>query len=306
MVSKEQEEKILEETKLLVETFLKTRESDIDLGKRCGISSSTVGRRLTNKDRIVALYGQNGDEIYKKVMAIRNENLQRGKMIGSQTSMLNHVKEGEMINSPKLLLGVFFASPEKQQQFLFHLALTTRAKPQLLEELFGIDQNEIVELFEKTVGPSAYGAIKYYLEIDDYDQELAKSKILTLYRDMLLANKNNDKKEKVRIIKEVTDDKAAKFRKKWQDYVDNKTEVNRKSCKLISDEEIEVVLRYQLKYALTDYIVAEQFYINRPNYRLRVQQLLENNMELYRRYEQLADRNNYDNRKEFGFNRGQY
>ena len=39
MVSKVQNEKILEETKMLVNLFLETNESDIELSKRTGISS---------------------------------------------------------------------------------------------------------------------------------------------------------------------------------------------------------------------------------------------------------------------------
>lgn len=304
MVSREQEEKILQETKLLVETFLMTRESDIDLGKRCNITSSTVGRRLTNKERIIAVFGENGEEIYNQIMAIRNDNLQKGKMIGSQTSMLNHIKEGEFVKTPKLLLGVFFNKPEKQEKFLYHLALTTRAKPQLLSELFGIDEDEICKIIEKVGGPLTEKSNKFYLELDTYNQEKARNRILNLYKDILLANKNKDKALKVSLIKEITDAKIVEFQKKWNAHLNGEKFIERKENKILTDEDIVAILNYQLKYSLTDYHICEQFSLNRQNYRERVRNYIQDNNELRCRYEELLDYN-LSIKKDYGFNRGQ-
>ena len=178
MRSVSQEEKIIRETKELVELFLQTNASDIELSKMTGISSSTVGRRLTNKKRIIQVYGYKiGEEIYNQVMGIRKNNLQKGKKIGGQKSMLNNVyvkdENGKFSGSTKLRVDVIYDDELLQKHFLFHLALTFKAKPKTIADLFQIDEKKLLEdLIGVSMG--GYNSLLNLIYHDNSDQELVK------------------------------------------------------------------------------------------------------------------------------------
>lgn len=269
MVSREQEAKMLEETKLLVDLFLKTQESDIDLEKRTGISSSTVGRRLTNKKRIIQVYGYKiGEEIYNQVMGIRKNNLQKGKKIGGQKSMLNNVyvkdKNGKFSGSTKLRIDVIYDDELLQKHFLFHLALTFKAKPKTIADLFQIDEKKLLEdLIGVSMG--GYNSLLNLIYHDNSDQELVKQNIISYYRELLYAISKKENEEKIRLINMVSDEKASLVKKSLEDGT-----VNTAS---LTDEEVEVLFRYQIKYALSVTEVANTFGLDAKIYEMRISSL---------------------------------
>ena len=130
VVSEKQQEYILAETRYLVEYFLNTNKSDIEISKATGISSSTVGRRLTNKQRIVEAFPEDGLGKYNKVMERRKANLARAKIIGGQTSRLNNSiingKSKDFSGTTKLSLDILYPNEEQQWEFLMHIALCFR------------------------------------------------------------------------------------------------------------------------------------------------------------------------------------
>ena len=132
-------EQVLRETKLLVRLFLKTNASDEELSKMTGISSSTVGRRLTNRDIILSCFPANGERLFEIVREKRKYNRERGKVIGNQTSVLNNFN-----GTPKLRLDVIYKDERKQLKFLSHLVLTFRAKLPLISELFGFEERKFL------------------------------------------------------------------------------------------------------------------------------------------------------------------
>ena len=71
------DEKMIKETRQLVNLFLRTNKSDIELSRMTGISSSTVGRRLTNEFGILKAFPERGAEIYELIKENRQKNLQR-------------------------------------------------------------------------------------------------------------------------------------------------------------------------------------------------------------------------------------
>jgi len=269
MVSREQEAKMLEETKLLVDLFLKTQESDIDLEKRTGISSSTVGRRLTNKKRIIQVYGYKiGEEIYNQVMGIRKNNLQKGKKIGGQKSMLNNVyvkdENGKFSGSTKLRVDVIYDDELLQKHFLFHLALTFKAKPKTIADLFQIDEKKLLEdLIGVSMG--GYNSLLNLIYHDNSDQELVKQNIISYYRELLYAISKKDNEEKIRLINMVSDEKASLVKKSLEDGT-----VNTAS---LTDEDVEVLFRYQIKYALSVTEVANTFGLDAKIYEMRISSL---------------------------------
>ena len=291
MISKEQEEKILKETKILVDLFLETNASDIELSTKTGISSSTVGRRLTNKENIIKVYPLNGIELYEKIMANRQNNLQKGKVIGGQASILNNmpIENKPISNIPKLKLELLYADEKKQMQLMKHIALTFRAKPPLLAYLFGIDEEVIIkQLFNNE---NTFNALNYLINNDYADQEVVKIKIIVYYRDLLNALKNKDKNEINNLISKVSDYKANEIIRK------------REEGSRISDDDLETIINYQLKYSLSQIEIGKIFGINANHYSMRVQKFLETNNELKEPYEALTNYNAYMHRSNYGKNR---
>ena len=282
MKSREQEEKILKETKLLVELFLETGLSDIELSKQTGISSSTVGRRLTNAFNIKKIYPDNGDELYEQIMFKRQENLHNGKVLGGQISVIRNTplkdRNGKFKGSfSKLRLDFFYQNKEKQMKLLKHMALTFRAKPPLLSELFGFTEEEIINyLYEST--PNSL-SIKYLIENDFSDQMDAKDKIIAFYCDLLDAAKGFDVERVNELIKRVFDFHA------------HEVIIKRKNNELLNSDDFGEIVKYQLKYALKQKDVCSIFGLE-PNYfRTRLSKYLAENEELKERYNALTDFN---------------
>ena len=271
---------IVDETRKLVELFIQTNASDIELSNITGISSSTVGRRLTNLDYIKAAFPEKGNELYDFIKVKRKQNLQKGKALGGQVTLLNHVyNDEEKVESTKLRLDVLYNTKEKQYSFLKHAALTFRLHLDTLSNLFSIKEEEILENFVGNAGGS-YEAITFLFYHDGKNQKIAKENFISYYRELLNAISNKDKEAKKRLIEQIGDSKAIEFRNKER-------AINEK----ITDEEMMTLLRYQLKYALTALNMKSIFGINRQNYQRRIQILLENDPELRSDYEYLADYN---------------
>jgi len=134
------EQRMINETRIIVEKFLETNASDKTLEQLTGYPASTIGRRLNNKERIMRAFPENGEELYNLIIAKRQENLQKGKIIGSQKAMLNYGTENQKI--APLLLSILAKSEKIQYQILKNIALTFRAQLPLLSELFQIDEDE--------------------------------------------------------------------------------------------------------------------------------------------------------------------
>lgn len=306
MTREEQENRKLEnqikrvnETALLCTEFLLTNASDIELSTKTGISSSTVGRRLTNKDNVLLAYDEVKDNLLEKgqdiedipatgsllfdlIVQKRQENLLRGKSLGGQTTLLNHVyiksEEGKFDGSTKIKIDVIYKGLESQYRFIVHAALTFRLHLDTLSQMLQIDENELLENMIRIV-PSAYDAITSLLYHDVNDQEKARNEFLSYYRELLNAIRTKDIEEKKRLINVISDSKVAEIRK------------NHNPGDALSDEDIEAILKYQVKYSLTQDETTLMFGINRANYNKRLERVLLNNPSLRQKYEYLSDYN---------------
>lgn len=266
-------EQVIRETKLLVKLFLEYNESDIDLAKRTGLSSSTVGRRLTNRDIILLCFPSNGERLFEIIKEKRKYNLNRGKAIGSQTSIINYLN-----NTPKLRLDIIYKDEDKQMQFLSHLVLHFRCKPALISELFGFDEDDITtKLLDFNKG--CYESFNYLFYKDNYDQEQAKINVIDYYRNLIEAISKKDIATKNVLIREISDNKVIEFKN------------NHTNGDIKDDNDILTLLRYQLKYAVSNRKMGEKFHFDDANYARRVRKLIENNQELQNRYELLVNYN---------------
>ncbi len=277
--------KRIEETKKLVELFLVNFESDIELSKKTGISSSTIGRRLASKELIVAAFPKNGEAIYNFVSKKRQQNLQKGKILGAQKSMLSNTyekdEEGKFTGvSKRLRLDIFYSVKEKQMKLLMHIALTFRTNLSTLANLFQIDENTLLnELLQ--YNPACSSALKYLFFHDNYDQSEARAKLLDFYNSYLDSLCKHNITEQNRLIKIVTDGDAKKF-------LDN-----RKSGDKLTDDDIMLLLNYQLKYATSFKTLATTFGIERINYQHRVEKILKEEPEISARLENILNFNSF-------------
>ena len=288
MTSREQDIKIIEETKMLVDLFLKTNASDIELSKKTGISSSTVGRRLTNKDYILKAFPTNGEILFEKIKLKRQENLLKGKALGGQTTLLNHVftkdEERKVTGSTKLKLDVIFPKEENQNRFLVHISLYFHLHLDTLSLLFQIDEKELFDKLNK-ISPSSYKSFEYLFKMDDTNQDIARENFLNYYRELINAMRERNLEEKKRLINEVCDKKVLDFRN------------NHKPGDTILEEDIIALFNYQMKYALSNESIGYMFNIHNKNYAKRINAYLFDKPELKRSYEHVVDYNLYKYRQ---------
>ncbi len=272
MVNNEQTEKIIHETEFLVKLFLKTNCSDVDLSKLTKISSSTVGRRLTNKEWIMKAFPDNGEELYEEIAKKRQQNIEKGKIMGSQISLLNKNFNRDNINSvPALRFDVLFKNPQSSLIFIYHMALTFKTELSTLADLLQISERDL----ERQMTEAKPGSSYYFYNLKQYyfDQEEAKIRFVRYYQELLEALKNGQKEMLYELLMAVTDNKAESIIK------------NRQSGEIISDKDLMIILIYQLKYFISTKSTCQIFGINIHNYRERVKRLLEQNPELYRQYD---------------------
>jgi hypothetical protein len=266
MLSKNQNEVILAETRYLVNLFLETNLSDLELEKKTGISSSSIQRRLTNKAKIMEAF-KNGEEIYELVNKRRKANLKKGKIRGGLTSQLNNIYTKE---NTKLRLDLFFEYKNLELEFLRNLILVFRAKRKTIEELFNYTEEELNDIYE--------GNEMDYLEnYDNTIQEFSKEEIITYYRDLLNSINSKEKNKISNEIKEINDywiyelmDKISK-------------------SKPLNENDYNNLLNYQLKYALREHDIEKLFNIDKDIYFENVIKILDNNIILKNRYNNLKN-----------------
>lgn len=280
VVSEKQENDIIAETKYLVEYYLNTNKSDVEISKATGISSSTVGRRLTNKKRILEAFPEDGLKKYNEVAERRKANLARAKIIGGQTSRLNNTivngKSKDFSGTVKLSLDILHQNQEQQWKFLMHIALCFRLKLGSLANLFHLDEKLIIKKFLGLKG-GVYNSLLYLFYQDVTDQQIAIEKFLNYYKELLTAIKNKDIEQENNLKKQVTDYSVSEFIKEFE------------TSKTLTDDNIEVLLNYQLKYALTFDNMINRFNLNGMEYQNKVMQFISDKPYLKERLDALID-----------------
>jgi len=277
MVSNEKEEKIIREIQMLVKIFLITRLSDIELANKTGLSSSTVGRRLTDKERILKAFPDKGEKVYTTIQKLRKLNLAKGKMLGAETSKMNYGTDEVKQN---LNINVFGVTQEKQMNVLKHMILTFRPKLSLLSELFQIEENQLYELIMLYAKDSSE-SIKYIFEFEYTDQNVAREKIISFYQDLVNAKNSKDKNEISSVWAQIDDSRYERFKN------------NRQPLSRLCDEDIELVVSYQLKKCCAQEEACKTLGISFSQYKIRLKEIICPGHPLYNQYEQLAAYKNF-------------
>lgn len=307
----ENQNKRIDETVLLCTEFLLTNLSDIELSNKTGISSSTVGRRLTNQSFIYSSFPKvkenllksglkeeqipkSSEELFELIQTKRQENLLKGKALGGQTTLLNHIylKGPDTLfqGSTKLSLNAIYSTTLEQYKFIINASLYFRLHLDTLSKLFQIEEKELLDNMLR-YGNRCYESLKTLFYHDSKDQNIARIEFMNYYREMLDAIRHKNLNEKSRLTNIISDKNASLLLTKIKMAKEKKLSIS------LSNEDIETLIKYQLKYYITTRDVAYMFLIDRNNYQRRVTNYLEENLELKKEYESLMAYNEYKYKK---------
>ena len=247
------------ETKTLVELFLNENLNYLEIYEKTHIPFDRIKARLTNVFILKKLYGIKSQEIYTAII--------------NKMQQLSNEKRPE----PKLKVELFYKRLEDQRQFLIHLALTFRATFKTIEELFNISLDN---LFAQT-DEYTYSVAFNYLNVELLDQEEVKRKIIAYYKEYLDAYRNKDIEKIRKLIRSVTDYDIKKYK------------LTHVVGSPFTSDDIIALLKYQLKYGLSNNKMGEIFHIDSTKYSKNVYMILEQEQykDLKIRYERLMDYN---------------
>ena len=256
------QEEVNLETKRVVETFLNEDLTIIELASKCHMTINKTLSRLRNSYGISLLYPSNSFNIMQKI---------KEKM---------DLMEKKKANGDFLNLNVFYKDPQNQKKILIHLALTFRAKSQLIKDLFNVNLRDLMGDEDYNF----YNISFLYLEnFDDKDQEVAKKQILDFYNNFLESAKSRNTDKIKGVLRQITDYKASELQK------------NHIIGSPYTEDDYLTLLNYQLKYSLTNAGMNRLFSIDEDHYKRKIQVILEKEeySELRRRFEHLQDFNSF-------------
>lgn len=257
-------DKLKEETIFLVNLFLQTNKSDQQLSLLTNLSRSTIGRRLTNEKVIKECFPDN-PEIYDLIRNKRQENLKKAKILGGQSSLLNN---------NHLKLDILYSDEEKQYKFLAQLALTYRTKLDLLSDLFQIDEEILLNNLLK-YNSNLSNSLNYLFNRESYIEDIAKYNTVLFYKNLVNALLKKDNNYFNKVINEISDKDIQEFLNKPKDILNNK--------------DILMLLKYQLKYSLSNKTMSNIFNIDELIYTNLLKNILNHNIELNNRYNELIN-----------------
>ncbi len=168
-----------------------------------------------------------------------------------------------------------FPNEEKRRNFLIQSILTFNLRIESVCKLLGISSDEIYDFLFKT-GNSDYNSLNFVLKNGVRSQTQAINEFKEFFESLVDAVKKKDK-EKIKNIMSILSDKKAK------DIIKNKKRTPWK------EEEILVLLKYQIKYSLSQTDIEKIFRIDNYNYSVYVRKLQDKYPELVSYFDYLTD-----------------
>lgn len=282
------DETVIKETIILVKLFLKYNLSDVALAEATNMSSSTIQRRLTNKENIIKAFDvytmdsfendsklSYGEYIFELVQKKRKENLQEARKKGGLESQKNnaYIKalDGEFSGNKQIInLEYLYNNPKKsedeqkklQYTYLMHIMLYFRLRYQSLAELLNVD----VETLKKNMTRYNNNTYVSLFQMDNTffasNQKKAQADVMEYYNELKNAKKENDKETLKKLLHQVDDSMYKLVKDNYKKKLQYVGKTNTRAISL-SDEEILVILKFQLKYSLSTLTVADDMGLNR-------------------------------------------
>ena len=290
-------DRINEQTRLLVNTFLAENLSDKELEKKTGIPSSTVQRRLTDPKVIGPLYGEN---VYEKIQMKRAENKLNGRMRGGKKSQeLNgYLKDetGKFLGSGiKKTLNDIKINPKRLYKheneifsFIYHSILEFRLKISTMANLLEMDENDLYKKLQSFLDSYMQEVINTDLVFYEQNQEQAVCNFKIFYINLCHAKKTENKEE------------LNKLTNMLYDFDFKSLSYNRTPKTEFTKEEALIALKYQLKHGKYNNDIANSLNIRPDTLSKGYKKVFEDNSKLKQRYDYLNEFHNQLRKKNNG------
>lgn len=198
-------------------------------------------------------------------------------------TLKNHSKNNSpFLNVDTTILEKMYPTEERRYHFIARCILNFKFTIDTACSIFKIEKNELdrkLEFHESKVSQS----LNYHLFHSPFDQDSAKSEFITYFNKLKQAYLNRDIEAFKKQVQELNDSDAIKIKKEH--------EKNHRR----SDEEILIILNYQLKYAISSTAIEKIFSIKRAMYKDRVEALADRYPLLVSNFHYLSDFFNYRN-----------
>lgn len=278
MLSEKQYQNIVDETKKLVELFIRLNASDIELSRLTGISSSTVGRRLTNHDMICAAFEESGERIYNYIKEKRQENLAQAKLVGGRTSAFMALSEDNNekreYDGVKLSLNILGDNLTQQYTNLLHMILCFKISLKYVSQAFIIPEKELYYNLARVTNNNSFKALGSIINSKDPASNISKEKFLNFYRELIQAKIINDYGRITQLMSIINDSDVINIK-------------NRDKEIPMTDNDIMSIFGYQVKYSLSNEEVAMDLGMTGSYYTDRLMAILNTNEELKTIYDDL-------------------
>lgn len=176
-------------------------------------------------------------------------------------------------------LYLMFPNVEKRRKFIINCSLTFGLRLETLADILGENKEKIYgELLYAT--DYMYSSLLTLFELGMNVQEDAKKEFIEFFNELVEANKKKDKEKIIELLNVISDKDAMSVIKK------RKNGVNR-----LSEEDVLIILKYQLKYLLSTAKIKKIFQVHHSSYIPRVQSLREKYPVLVSQYEALTEIN---------------
>ena len=176
-------------------------------------------------------------------------------------------------------LYLMFPNVEKRRKFIINCSLTFGLRLETLADILGENKEKIYgELLYAT--DYMYSSLLTLFELGMNVQEDAKKEFIEFFNELVEANKKKDKEKIIELLNVISDKDAMSVIKK------RKNGVNR-----LSEEDVLIILKYQLKYLLRTAKIEKIFQVHHSSYIPRVQSLREKYPVLVSQYEALTEIN---------------
>lgn len=215
-------------------------------------------------------------------LKVEYPNLVSQDMVNNAKSILKkHSKDNLLSNKDSLnmnLLYKLYPSEDKRYRFIASCALTFGIRLEMLSSILGIEQDILKKnLFDYC--PPLYDSIRRLFEHSMRDQDKAKKNFLIYMSEIekTVKAKPLDKEKLIELLEFVSDSKALKFKNKHENTI------------TITDDDILVLLNFQIKHTLGLTAMKQIFSISRACYSKRVYALRDKFPHLVLEFEAICD-----------------
>ena len=173
-------------------------------------------------------------------------------------------------------LEKMFPTEEVRKRFITMAILEFQLSMDDLEYLLGIDKKTLYD--EYVYGNGNIGeTVKKEFDFNSELPGVAKERFLTYLNRLQRAIKYGNEKLAKSILEELYDKEIVKFKR------------NHEFGERISDEEILAMVKYQIKYLLSNNQLGKILNISKRNYSVRLQKLLPNYPDLQKKHDLLTN-----------------